>query len=63
MPNATEIDRRDQGYKYVTGCNAGENFDDFWNVDGDSDTWTGFTTSTMLDEKDHRMDIPGPWRD
>ena len=34
MPNATKIDRRDQGYKYVTGCNAGENVNDYWNVNG-----------------------------
>ena len=35
--------------------------DDCWNVDGDrdlSDTWTGFTRFTMLDEN-HRMHIHG----
>ena len=31
-----------------------KNIDDYWNVDGDrelSDTWTGFTRFTILDEK------------
>ena len=39
--------------------------DDYWNVDGDrelSDTWTGFTRFTTLDEK-NRMDIRGPETD
>ena len=26
--NSTEIHRRDQGYTYILGCNAGENIDD-----------------------------------
>ena len=54
IPNSTEIRRRDQGYEYIVGCNAGENIDDYWNVGQDrelSDTWTGFTRFTMLDEK------------
>ena len=37
---------------YITGC-FGENIDDYWNVDGNrelSDTWTGFTRFTVLDE-------------
>ena len=43
-----------QKYSYITGCNARENIDDYWNVDGDrelSDTWTGFTRFTTLKEK------------
>ena len=54
IPTSTDIYRRDQGYKYVTGCNVGEGIDDYWNVDGDrqlSDTWTSFTRFTILDEK------------
>ena len=41
------------------------NIDDCWNVDGErelSDTWTGFTRGTVLNEN-HRMDIYGPGRD
>ena len=44
----------DQGYEYIVRCNARENIDDYWNVDGDrdlSDTWTGFTRFTISDEK------------
>ena len=44
----------DQGCKYILGCDAGESIGDYWNVDGDresSDTWTGFTRFTILDEK------------
>ena len=51
---STETYRRDQGYEYIVGCNAGENIDHYWNVGGDrelSDTWTGFTRFTILDEK------------
>ena len=46
---SAEIYRRCQKYSYITGCNAGENVDDYWNVDGDrelSNTWTGFTIFT-----------------
>ena len=38
----------------ILGCNAGENIDDYWNVDGDrelSDTWTGSTRFTVLVKK------------
>ena len=51
---STEIYRRHQDYRYIVGCNAGENIDDYWNVDGDrelSDTWTGFTRFSILNEK------------
>ena len=51
---STEIYRRYQKYSHITGCNAGENIDDCWNVDGDrelSHTWTGFTRFTTLKEK------------
>ena len=63
---STEIHRRDQGYKNSIGCSAGENIEDYWNVDGDrelSDTWTGFTQDSLYWTKNHRMDVPGPWRD
>ena len=53
-PYSTEIHRRDQDYKYIIGCNVGEFFDDYWNVDGDrelSETRTGFTRFTILIEK------------
>ena len=43
-----------QVYNYIFGCNAGENIVDYWNVDGGrelSDTWTGFTRFTVLDEE------------
>ena len=51
---STEIYRRYQVYRYILGCNVGENNDDSWNVDGDrelSDTSTGFTRFTLLNEK------------
>ena len=54
FPCSTEIFRRDQGYRYILGCNVAENIDNHWNVDGErelSDTWTGFTRFTVLDEK------------
>ena len=68
IPYSTEIHRRDQGNEYIVGCNAGENMDIHWNVDGDrelSDTWTGFTSLTkfLKKKKTHQMDIPGPGRD
>ena len=52
--NRTEIHWRYQNYRYILGCNVGENIDDYWNADGDrelSDTWTGFTRFTFLNEK------------
>ena len=45
---------RYQNYQHDVRCDVGENVDDCWNVDGDrelSDTWTGFTRFTILDEK------------
>ena len=51
---SAEIYRRYQKYSHIIGCNAGENIDDCWNVDGDrelSDTWTEFTRVTTLKEK------------
>ena len=39
-----------------------KNIDDYWNVDGDrelSDTWTGFTRFTVLNEKNHKMEKHG----
>ena len=53
-PYSTEIYRRDQDYKCIIGCNVGEIFHDYWNVDGDrelSETRTGFTRFTILNEK------------
>ena len=32
---STEIYRRYQDYRYILGCDVGENIDDYWNVDGD----------------------------
>ena len=32
---STEVHRRYQKNTYVTGCFAGENIDDYWNVDGE----------------------------
>ena len=43
--------RRDQGYRYILRYYAGEDIDDFWNVDGDralSDMWTDYTRFTLL---------------
>ena len=45
-----------------------KNIDDYWNADGDrelSDTWTGFTTFIMLDEKswDGYAWIVGDWQE
>ena len=54
IPYSTEIHRRDQGYKHILGSDAGENVDDYWNVDEHlelSDTWTGFTRFIFLNEK------------
>ena len=54
IPNFTEIYRRDQGYEYIVGCNAVEKYRRLLNVDGDrdlSDTLTGSTRFTLLDEK------------
>ena len=47
---SNEVHRRNQGYKFIFGCNAGENIDDYWNVDGIrelSDMWTDFTRFTV----------------
>ena len=63
---SAEIYRRYQKYLYITGCNAGEDIDDYWNVDGDrdlSDTWTGFTRITKKKEKPQEMGVRGPERD
>ena len=49
-----EAHRRYQNNTYVTGCFVGENIDDYWNVDGEtelSDAWTGFTRFIFLNER------------
>ena len=54
MSHTTEIYRCYKNYRHIFGCNDGRNIDDYWNVDGDrelSDTWTGFTRFTILDER------------
>ena len=51
---STETNRRYQDYRYILGCNVGENVDDYWSVDGGrelSDTWTSFTRFTIISEK------------
>ena len=48
------IFRRYQNYRYILGCNLGENIEDYWNVEGDrelSETWTGFNKFHFLVEK------------
>ena len=55
IPYSTEIHWRIQNYLYKFGCQTGEKrIDDYWNIDGSvdlSDSWTGFTQCTLLDEK------------
>ena len=54
IPYSTQVHRRDQGYKYISGCNAGEIstiIGTLMEIGELSDTWTLFTRFTILDEK------------
>ena len=51
---SVEVHRRYQKYTYITGCTVGENMDDYWKVDVESelsDAWTGFTRFILLNER------------
>ena len=61
-----ETYRRYQDYRHILGCNAGENIDNYWNVDGDRDLldkMTGFTRFTVYWTKGHLMGRHGPGGD
>ena len=54
IPYSTKIHWRIQNHSYEFGCQQEKRIDDYWNIDGSrdlSDSWTGFTQFTLLDEK------------
>ena len=54
ISHSAAVHRRYQKYRYVVGCNAGENIEDYWNVDGDrelSDAWIGCTRFILFNER------------
>ena len=65
LPYSTEIHWRYQSYKYIIGCNCGENIDDNWNVDEIENCQIRGQVSqgSRCWMKKHRVDIHSPGRD